>query len=62
MFSSARVCYTLFITISTRKGGRGLNQTSRILEEVKKADDSTRVFIACEVGGVRLIDNILLGE
>ena len=37
MFSSARVCYTLFITISTRKGGRGLNQTSRILEEVKKA-------------------------
>lgn len=32
------------------------------LEEVKKADDSTRVFIACKVGGVRLIDNILLGE
>ena len=32
------------------------------LEEVKKADDKTRVFIACKVGGVRLIDNILLGE
>lgn len=32
------------------------------LEEVKEADDSTRVFIACKVGGVRLIDNILLGE
>lgn len=31
------------------------------LEEVKKADDKTRVFIACKVGGVRLIDNILLG-
>ncbi len=32
------------------------------LEEVKSADDKTRVFIACKVGGVRLIDNILLGE
>jgi pantoate--beta-alanine ligase len=32
------------------------------LEEVKTADNSTRVFIACKVGGVRLIDNILLGE
>lgn len=32
------------------------------LEEVSKADDNTRVFIACRVGGVRLIDNILLGE
>ena len=32
------------------------------LEEVETADDSTRVFIACKVGGVRLIDNILLGE
>ena len=32
------------------------------LEEVKKADNNTRVFIACKVGGVRLIDNILLGE
>ena len=32
------------------------------LEEVKTADDNTRVFIACRVGGVRLIDNILLGE
>ncbi len=30
------------------------------LEEVTKADDATRVFIACKVGGVRLIDNILL--
>ena len=30
------------------------------LDEVKKADDNTRVFIACKVGGVRLIDNILL--
>ncbi len=32
------------------------------LEEKKVADDSTRVFIACRVGNVRLIDNILLGE
>ena len=32
------------------------------LEEVSKADNNTRVFIACKVGGVRLIDNILLGE
>jgi len=32
------------------------------LEEVKQADNSTRVFIACKVGGVRLIDNVLLGE
>lgn len=32
------------------------------LEEKKIADNNTRVFIACRVGGVRLIDNILLGE
>lgn len=32
------------------------------LEEVSNADNNTRVFIACRVGGVRLIDNILLGE
>lgn len=32
------------------------------LDEVKKADDNTRVFIACKVGGVRLIDNILLKD
>lgn len=32
------------------------------LEEVTKADDNTRVFIACKVGGVRLIDNILLSK
>ena len=32
------------------------------LEEVSTADDNTRVFIACKVGGVRLIDNILLGK
>lgn len=32
------------------------------LEEMTTADDHTRVFIACKVGGVRLIDNILLGE
>ena len=32
------------------------------LDEMKAADDHTRVFIACKVGGVRLIDNILLGE
>ena len=32
------------------------------LEEVEKANDNTRVFIACKVAGVRLIDNILLGE
>ncbi len=37
-----------------------MNQTN--LDEVKIADDNTRVFIACRVGGVRLIDNILLGE
>lgn len=30
------------------------------LEEVSIANDTTRVFIACKVGGVRLIDNILL--
>ena len=30
------------------------------LEEVSTANDTTRVFIACKVGGVRLIDNILL--
>ena len=32
------------------------------LDEMKTADNETRVFIACKVGGVRLIDNILLGE
>lgn len=32
------------------------------LEEVQTANENTRVFIACKVGGVRLIDNILLGE
>ena len=32
------------------------------LEEKQIADDNTRVFIACKVAGVRLIDNILLGE
>lgn len=32
------------------------------LNEMTTADDHTRVFIACKVGGVRLIDNILLGE
>ncbi len=32
------------------------------LDEMTTADDHTRVFIACKVGGVRLIDNILLGE
>lgn len=30
------------------------------LDEMTTADDHTRVFIACKVGGVRLIDNILL--
>lgn len=30
------------------------------LEEIQTANDSTRVFIACKVGGVRLIDNISL--
>ena len=35
-----------------------MNETD--LEEVKTANDTTRVFIACKVGGVRLIDNILL--
>lgn len=33
---------------------------SNDLEEKQIADDNTRVFIACKVGGVRLIDNILL--
>lgn len=37
-----------------------LNQEN--LEEVLQADNNTRVFIAGKVGGVRLIDNILLGE
>lgn len=37
-----------------------LNQDD--LEEVSKANDLTRVFIACKVGNVRLIDNILLGK
>ncbi len=32
------------------------------LEEVETANDNTRVFIACKVGGVRLIDNILLDK
>lgn len=32
------------------------------LEEVKVADNKTRVFIACKVAGVRLIDNMLLGD
>lgn len=32
------------------------------LDEMTTADDHTRVFIACKVGGVRLIDNILLGK
>ena len=32
------------------------------LEETDTANDKTRVFIACKVAGVRLIDNILLGE
>lgn len=32
------------------------------LDEVTSAKDTTRVFIACKVGGVRLIDNTLLGE
>ncbi len=32
------------------------------LEAVTTATDNTRVFIACKVGGVRLIDNLLLGE
>lgn len=31
------------------------------LEPTDKANDNTRVFIACKVGGVRLIDNIILG-
>ncbi|MDE6138240.1 MAG: pantoate--beta-alanine ligase [Candidatus Gastranaerophilales bacterium] len=30
------------------------------LEEIQTANDSTRVFIACKVGGVRIIDNISL--
>ena len=32
------------------------------LDEEKTATNHTRVFIACKVGCVRLIDNILLGE
>lgn len=32
------------------------------LEESKHATDNSRVFIACKVDGVRLIDNIKLGE
>ena len=36
--------------------------TEENLDEMTTADGHTRVFIACKVGGVRLIDNILLGE
>lgn len=32
------------------------------LEETLDANNNSRVFIACKVGGVRLIDNIKLGE
>ena len=32
------------------------------LEQKEKADKSTRVFIACRVENVRLIDNVLLGD
>ena len=32
------------------------------LDEMTTAEDHTRVFIACNVGGVRLFYNILLGE
>lgn len=35
---------------------------SETLDEKEIADNNTRVFIACKVGGVRLIDNIFLGE
>ena len=32
------------------------------LEPVKEVNNNTRVFIACRVGGVRLIDNVLLSK
>ena len=32
------------------------------LEEIEKVDDDTIVLIACKVEGVRLIDNLYLGE
>ena len=32
------------------------------LEKLSVATDNARVFIACKVGGVRLIDNIKLGD
>jgi len=32
------------------------------LEELETANNNSRVFIACKIGGVRLIDNIKLGE
>ena len=35
---------------------------SETLEQKEKADKSTRVFIACRVENVRLIDNMLLGD
>ena len=35
---------------------------SDTLEEKQEADDNSRAFIACRVEGVRLIDNIKLGE
>ena len=38
-----------------------LPESDEDLEEVSTANDDTRVFIACKVGGVRLIDNIKLG-
>ena len=32
------------------------------LDDIEKADENTIVLIACRVDGVRLIDNIYLGE
>lgn len=32
------------------------------LEELENANNNSRAFIACKIGGVRLIDNIKLGE
>ena len=34
----------------------------KTLDDIEKADENTIVLIACKVDGVRLIDNIYLGE
>jgi uncharacterized protein YrzB (UPF0473 family) len=51
-------CEVLFSFESEETGKNYIVYTDNTLDE----DDNTRVFIACKVAGVRLIDNTLLGE